>query len=143
MTSKYLEQHRRWWAQTLGSELAEARVVMPKEHYAKLVRIATDLEERIPILLGKLIVDYFEAVESGQMEIKPPIPKATRKMPDQSQLEQLCQLLSWSRFLDDTGASRFRQIALVTTLAHEHAQGRKPTASSVGRIIDSTFPRLI
>lgn len=136
MTSEDSNEPRRWWEREHDANLTETRIFMSTEQYEKIARVATDLEVRIPILLGKLIADYFDAVESGQLQITLPSPPS-RKPPERTKLSELCDLILWSRFPGETGAHRFRQIALLTTLAHEHELGKKPTASSVARMIDS------
>jgi hypothetical protein len=136
MTSEDQKEPSRWWEREHDANLTETRIFMSTEQYEKIARVATDLEERIPILLGKLIADYFDAVESGKLEITLPSP-ASREPPEKTKLVELCDLILWSRFPGETGAHRFRQIALLTTLAHEHELGKKPTASSVARMVDS------
>ncbi|SCB40459.1 hypothetical protein [Rhizobium hainanense] len=136
MTSEDQKEPSRWWEREHDANLTETRIFMSTEQYEKIARMATDLEERIPILLGKLIADYFDAVESGQLQITLPSP-APRAPLEKTKVSELCDLVLWSRFPGETGAHRFRQIALLTTLAHEHELGKKPTASSIARMVDS------
>ncbi|WP_349963424.1 hypothetical protein [Rhizobium sp. ZPR3] len=136
MTSEDKKEPSRWWEREHDANLTETRIFISTEQYQRIARIATDLEERIPIVLGKLIADYFDAVENGQNQITLPTP-TFRPALETTSLTELCDLILWSRFPGETGAHRFRQVALLTTIAREQERGKKPTASSIARIVDS------
>ncbi|WP_349963421.1 hypothetical protein [Rhizobium sp. ZPR3] len=67
-TPRNSNQHQRKRVQSPSDNGADSRVFLFKEHYERVIRIAADHEQRFPILLGLLIADYFEIVDS-QMEV--------------------------------------------------------------------------
>ncbi|AYG64545.1 hypothetical protein CCGE525_37305 (plasmid) [Rhizobium jaguaris] len=148
MTSreKYNAYRRAWWAKSLGDHLAESRVFLPREAHDWVVRFAAEVEERIPVVLGKLVVAQIKAadetagIESSESGLKPE-SKAERvdgaEVMSTDDLHKLFAVILASRFPGDTGASRLRQVGFIGAIVAEIAAGRKPTASSIANCTDN------
>lgn len=134
--SKYADRRKQWWEQTLGEDLTEARLVMPKEDHAKIVAMAKQLGERIPIVLGQFVVSHLASIEGRD----PPAPLRS-KLPavDIAKIDMptLSRLILKSRFAGDTGAARYRQIAFVNSVAVELSLGHRPTFRSLALSVDA------
>ncbi|MCJ9720015.1 hypothetical protein MOV66_00155 [Agrobacterium sp. SHOUNA12C] len=148
MTSreKYNAYRRAWWAKSLGEHLTESRVFLPREAHDWVVRFAADVEERLPFVLGKLIVAQIKGVEEkveGDSFIAPqPQDEAVDKTNSveaisADNLHKLVYAVLASRFPNDTGSTRLRQVGFLAAVAAEIAAGRKPTASSIANHTDN------
>lgn len=148
MTSreKYNAYRRAWWAKSLGEHLTESRVFLPREAHDWIVRFAAEIEERIPFVLGKLVV----AQIAGLGEKVPNDPLAAPHSQDEAaektnsveaiasdNLHKLFYVVLSSRFPNDTGSTRLRQVGFLAAVAAEIAAGRKPTASSIANCTDN------
>ncbi|NTG38919.1 hypothetical protein G6K91_32165 [Agrobacterium rhizogenes] len=148
MTSreKYNAYRRAWWAKSLGEHLTESRVFLPREAHDWVVRFAADVEERLPFVLGKLIVAQIKGVEE-KSETEPLVPvqqqdetadKATGfEVISADNFHKLVYVVLASRFPNDTGSTRLRQVGFLAAVAAEIAAGRKPTASSIANCTDN------
>ena len=148
MTSreKYNAYRRAWWAKSLGEHLTESRVFLPREAHDWIVRFAAEIEERIPFVLGKLVVAQIVGLE----EKVPNAPLAAPHSQDEAfertnsveaiapdNLHKLFYVVLASRFPNDTGSTRLRQVGFLGAVAAEIAAGRKPTASSIANCTDN------
>jgi hypothetical protein len=64
----------------------------------------------------------------------PPPPRAAGPRPP---AHLLTQAIIQSRFPGDTGAARFRQVAVVMLILAEYRRGRPPTVTSLAQLVDS------
>jgi hypothetical protein len=148
MTSreKYNAYRRAWWAKSLGEHLTESRIFLPREAHDWVVRFAAEVEERIPFVLGKLVV----AQITGPEEKVQSEPLAAPHSPDggaertnsaeaisPDNFHKLFYAVLASRFPNDTGSTRLRQVGFLAAVAAEIAAGRKPTASSIANCTDN------
>ncbi|NTF97896.1 hypothetical protein G6L52_31805 [Agrobacterium rhizogenes] len=148
MTSreKYNAYRRAWWAKSLGDHLTESRVFLPRDAHDWVVRFAADVEERLPFVLGKLIVAQIKGVEE-KVESEPSVAVQRQDdAPEQADsaeaissdnLHKLVYVILASRFPNDTGSTRLRQVGFLAAVAAEIAAGRKPTASSIANCTDN------
>ncbi len=151
--SRYSDQQKRWWKESLGENLVDSRTILPREGHNRIRVLAEQLGERIPILLGKFVMASLSMFDKGTME--PPRIDASGETfsasPNRtetpvlldSDIFDLCFAIVSSRFPEDNGAIRMRQAALVMTVARETAAGRKPTTSSIGRITGNRPSQMI
>lgn len=148
MTSreKYNAYRRAWWAKSLGEHLTESRVFLPRDAHEWVMRFASEVEERIPVVLGKLVVAQIAASEE-RVQDKPAVSDQPRAEPLETangveavsadNLHKLFYVVLASRFPGDTGATRLRQVGFLAAVAAEVAAGRKPTASSIANCSDN------
>ncbi|ACM31149.1 hypothetical protein Arad_12076 (plasmid) [Rhizobium rhizogenes K84] len=148
MTSrdKYNAYRRAWWAKSLGDHLTESRVFLPREAHDWVVRFAAEVEERLPFVLGKLVVAQIKGVEE-KAETEPVVPAQPQdeavEKPNSVEpisadnLHKLFYVVLASRFPNDTGSTRLRQVGFLGAVAAEIAAGRKPTASSIANCTDN------
>ncbi|API57391.1 hypothetical protein ACOJBM_06245 [Rhizobium beringeri] len=148
MTSreKYNAYRRAWWAKSLGEHLTESRVFLPRDAHDWVVRFAAEVEERIPFVLGKLVVAQIKGVEE-KAQSEPLVPaqqqdEAAEKTTSAEaisadKLYKLFYVVLASRFPNDTGSTRLRQVGFLAAVAAEIAAGRKPTASSIANCTDN------
>lgn len=141
---KYNAWRREWWAKTkqLAGNLTESRIFLDADVYKWVSDIAVETEERLPIVMGKLL-GRLKAIEDGEE------PDMQHAQPDNSALSsafsrltsavdnELLGAILGSRFPGDTGAARLRQVGLVIAVASELESRGKPTASSIGRYTDN------
>ncbi|NTG30094.1 hypothetical protein G6L08_23390 [Agrobacterium rhizogenes] len=148
MTSreKYNAYRRAWWAKSLGEHLTESRVFLPREAHDWVVRFAADVEERIPFVLGKLIVAQIKGVEEkieGGASVSVQRQDEALEQTDSvdaisaDSVHKLVYVILASRFPGDTGSTRLRQVGFLAAVAAEIAAGRKPTASSIANCTDN------
>lgn len=110
------------------------------------MRFAADVEERLPFVLGKLIVAQIKGVEE-KAETEPVVPaQQQNQAADETSsveaisadnLHKLVYVVLASRFPNDTGSTRLRQVGFLAAVAAEIADGRKPTASSIANHTDN------
>ncbi|MBZ5763355.1 hypothetical protein LAV84_27965 [Rhizobium sp. VS19-DR104.2] len=148
MTSreKYNAYRRAWWAKSLGEHLTESRVFLPRDAHEWVMRFAAEVEERIPFVLGKLVVAQI-AVSEERVQEKPTVSDQPRaesletansvEVVSADNLHKLFYVVLASRFPGDTGSTRLRQVGFLAAVAAEVAAGRKPTASSIANCSDN------
>ncbi|MBO9101997.1 hypothetical protein ACQZ4Y_27470 [Rhizobium sp. L80/93] len=148
MTSreKYNAYRRAWWAKSLGEHLTESRVFLPRDAHEWVMRFAAEVEERMPLVLGKLVVAQIAASE-GRAQDKPAVSDQPRAESAETvssveavsadNLHKLFYVVLASRFPGDTGSTRLRQVGFLAAVAAEIAAGRKPTASSIANCSDN------
>ena len=148
MTSreKYNAYRRAWWAKSLGDHLTESRVFLPRDAHEWVMRFAAEVEERMPVVLGKLVVAQIAASE-GRAHDKPAVSDQPRAESAETvssveavsadNLHKLFYVVLASRFPGDTGSTRLRQVGFLAAVAAEIAAGRKPTASSIANCSDN------
>ncbi|TQX84314.1 MULTISPECIES: hypothetical protein [Rhizobium] len=148
MTSreKYNAYRRAWWAKSLGDHLTESRVFLPRDAHEWVMSFAAEVEERMPVVLGKLVVAQIAASE-GRAQDKPVVSDQPRaesaetvssvEVGSADNLHKLFYVVLASRFPDDTGSTRLRQVGFLAAVAAEVAAGRKPTASSIANCSDN------
>lgn len=148
MTSrdKYNAYRRAWWAKSLGEHLAESRVFLPRDAHEWVVRFAAEVEERVPVVLGKLVVAQISAAEEkAQGEPTVQVQRQSEAADTANgfeaisadNLHKLFYVVLASRFPEDTGSTRLRQVGFLAAVAAEIAAGRKPTASSIANCTDN------
>lgn len=148
MTSreKYNAYRRDWWAKSLGEHLTESRVFLPREAHEWVVRFAADVEERIPVVLGKLVVAQIAGADQKIGSEREAQIHAGSEGTDKADaaatisegnLHKLFYVILASRFPDDTGSARLRQVGFLGAVAAETAAGRKPTASLIANCTDN------
>ncbi|OCJ27279.1 hypothetical protein A6U89_29305 [Agrobacterium sp. B133/95] len=119
---------------------------LPREAHDWVVRFAAEVEERLPFVLGKLVVAQIKGVEE-KAETEPVFPaqpqdeaieKTNSVEPiSADSLHKLFYVVLASRFPNDTGSTRLRQVGFLGAVAAEIAAGRKPTASSIANCTDN------
>jgi hypothetical protein len=126
---------------TLDEDLVECRATVPKEGHDRIKVLAGLLGEKLPILVGKLVISALTMYERGVEEIPAieAISQATKGIaagnsPDCSSMDNLCRAILHSRFPEDNGAARMRQCAMVTAIAVEAAAGNMPSVSTIARL---------
>lgn len=136
-----LDIRKKWWSTTLDEDLVECRATVPKEGHDRIKVLAGLLGEKLPILVGKLVISALTMYERGVEEVPKmeAVPQAaiadgqTRSSGGGS-VDDLCRAILSSRFPDDNGAARMRQCAMVTAVAVETAAGHKPSVSTIAKL---------
>jgi hypothetical protein len=138
--SRKLDIRKRWWSVTLDEDLVECRATVPKEGHDRIKVLAGLLGEKLPILVGKLVISALTMYERGVEEV-PQIEAAPQAAmapaASKSSVDDLCRAILGSRFPDDSGAARMRQCAMVTVIAVEAAAGHMPSVSTIARLTGS------
>lgn len=142
--SRKLDIRKKWWSVTLDEDLVECRATVPKEGHDRIKVLAGLLGEKLPILVGKLVISALTMYERGVEEV--PEIEAVRQAamahaalnPDGGNaIDELCRAILGSRFPGDNGAARMRQCAMVTAIAVEAAAGHMPSVSTIARLTGS------
>ncbi|UWU26043.1 hypothetical protein N2601_32465 (plasmid) [Rhizobium sp. CB3060] len=139
--SHKLDIRKKWWSVTLDENLVECRATVPREGHDRIKVLAGLLGEKLPILVGKLVISALTMYERGVEEV-PEIaaaPQAAMAHPASkssvgNSADDLCRAILSSRFPDDNGAARMRQCAMVTAIAVEAAAGHMPSVSTIARL---------
>ncbi|MFK0167046.1 hypothetical protein [Rhizobium sp. NPDC090279] len=148
MTSreKHNAYRRAWWAKSLGDQLTESRIFLPREAHEWVARLAAEVEERIPLVLGKLVVAQIRNADetatntsslNAQQRDKDEKNAENVATSPTSHLHNLFQAVLSSRFPDETGSARLRQVGFLAAIATEIEAGQKPTASSIANRTDN------
>lgn len=114
--------------------MRESRVFLPPKTHDWVTQLAVDMEERVPMLLGKLIVAQ-HMMETHESEVTLERPDSVEPFKEEG-LPALFLAIFGSRFPGDNGAERFRQVAVVAAIFAETAAGRKPTATTITQLCD-------
>ncbi|WFU07343.1 hypothetical protein QA648_36285 (plasmid) [Rhizobium sp. CB3171] len=147
---QYNAYRRAWWARSLGEHLTESRVFLPREAHNWVVRFAAEVEERIPFVLGKLVVAQIKDVDQkADTESQAPALHVERADKEDGiatiqadSLHKLFYAILASRFPDDTGSARLRQVGFLGAVAAEIAAGRKPSASLIANCTDNQVSQI-
>lgn len=138
--SHKLDIRKKWWSVTLDEDLVDCRATVPREGHDRIKVLAGLLGEKLPVLVGKLVISALTMYERG-VEETPKIEATpqTRMTHDAARsshgnLDDLCRAILSSRFPDDNGAARMRQCAMVTAVAVETAAGHKPSVSTIAKL---------
>ncbi|MDR6100505.1 hypothetical protein QE369_000683 [Agrobacterium larrymoorei] len=144
--TRYSDQRRKWWDESLGERLVDSRTILPREGHSRIKVLADQLGERVPILLGKFVMASLSMFDLGKTEL-PTIEaaedegQAAAGPPTQVILDedvfQICAAIAASRFPQDTGSTRMRQCAMMMMIASEMAAGRRPTMAGIARYTGS------
>lgn len=138
--SKYPEYREKWRAKSIEPGHVEAKLFLPKEEHEKVVAMAHTLGARIPVVLGQLVISGLASMAGkGTQPMEPTIAPAP---PQPADVLILSQMIDKSRFDNDTGSTRYRQIAFVNRLAVEVINGRRPTVQSLAKSVDSHYSQL-
>lgn len=134
--AKYAEWRRKWWKETLGDDLRESRVLLPAKDHARVTALASLLGDRLPIVLGQLVVSQLDILDDRPSPLTVSIPSPS--VPSESVRDgNLRRLIFASQFPGDTASSRMRQTAIVDHIASEVARGRKPTARQITNLLNA------
>jgi len=131
-----LDIRKKWWSVILDEDLVECRATVPKEGHDRIKVLAGLLGEKLPILIGKLVISSLTMYERGAEDV-PEIEAAARAAPKSSpghSVDDLCRAILGSRFPDDNGAARMRQCAMVTAISVETTAGHMPSVSTISRL---------
>jgi hypothetical protein len=139
--SRKLDIRKKWWSVTLDEDLVECRATVPKEGHDRIKVLAGLLGEKLPILVGKLVISALTMYERG-VEEAPEIEAARQaamahaasKSSAGVSVGDLCRGILGSRFPEDNGAARMRQCAMVTAIAVEADAGHMPSVSTIARL---------
>lgn len=124
-----------WRKASLGDRLRETRVYVDEDAYERVVVLAEGQGERLPITMGHL-VEFALSVIDGKPGKRPAMPVAAAA-PALPSIAALSQAILASRFPDDTGAARFRQLAFVHLIHAETLRDSKPTPALLAKLSGS------
>lgn len=149
--TRYADQRRKWWNESLGENLVDSRTILPREGHSRIKILADQLGERVPILLGKFVMASLSMFDLGRNELpaiergedEGQIPARTPQVILDEDVFQICAAIAASRFPEDTGSSRMRQCAMLMMIASETAASRKPTMAGIARMTGSPTSPII
>jgi pyridoxine/pyridoxamine 5'-phosphate oxidase len=124
----------RWRKNALNEGTRETKVFLSQPAYSRATAIAEQQSERLPVTLGHLIefaVATIDGVKAPVMETPSLVP------PSPIDLVDLTRAILASRFPDETGSARFRQLAFVHLVAAETMRGNRPTATTLAIVAGS------
>jgi len=150
--TRYSDQRRKWWNESLGENLVDSRTILPREGHSRIKVLADQLGERVPILLGKFVMASLSMFDLGKTELprieaveddgQAAAGSLTQIILDED-VFQICGAIAASRFPQDTGSTRMRQCAMMMMVASETAAGRRPTMAGIARITGSPTSPII
>ena len=135
--TKYTEWKKKWRARPFEEGFIETKAFLSPEDHERIVEIAKDVGERIPMLLGGIVHSYLNAIDGKTAKMQPPVSKLEGIAPTTANIEILSSMLLKSRFKGDTGAARLRQVAFINMVSAELARGNRPIARSIALSVDS------
>jgi len=124
----------RWRKNALHDGLRETKAFLTQPTYERATAIAERRSERLPVTLGRLIEVAVTPVEHDTPTL------AARAAPSPTSpvdIIALTRAILASRFPEDTGSARFRQLAFVHLVISETLRGHRPTATSLAVIAGS------
>lgn len=136
-TSDRNARRRQWYSETLGDDLVDSRVFLPREFYQQIKILAETLGERIPLVIGKLTVAQIKLIQTGKVEPPEIIESPVIVMTAPDKIEELQTAILASRFPEDNGATRIKQLALIQAISLLSKSGKKPTTASIAKISDN------
>ena len=138
MTSedKATNWHKRWRARIFEAGYVETKAFLTQDIHAKVVEIAKQTGQRIPMLLAQM-VDSFLSQQNGSTEIKTAIitSEIASISATQADMDTLSDIIFRSRFPGDTGSSRMRQVGLVNLIDAQLLTGQRPIARTMAQLI--------
>lgn len=124
----------RWRKNALHDGSRETKAFLTEPAYERATAIAEQRNERLPVTLGRLIESAVASVEHDKPTLAaPPAPSPTPPV----DILELTRAILASRFPEDTGSARFRQLAFVHLVISETLRGHRPTATSLAVIAGS------
>lgn len=135
--SKYAEWRKNWRARPIEEGYVETRAFLSREDHERIVAIAQEMGERVPIILGQLLASHLATLDDRTRNPKPLESRIKEIARTKADMFMLPRMILQSRFKGDTGAARYRQIAFVTMVDAEIALGRRPIARSLALSVDS------
>lgn len=130
-------KRRQWYAESLGDDLVDSRAFLPLAPYQQIKLLAETLGERIPLIVGKLAVAQIKLIQAGKIEPLETIESPVVPMTAPDKLEELQTAILASRFPEDNGATRIKQLALLQAISLLTKSGKKPTTASIAKISDN------
>jgi hypothetical protein len=124
----------RWRKKALNDGTRETKVFLSQPAYLRATAIAERQNERLPVALGHLVELAVATIEGDTAPLATVQPQSTAAPSD---LVGLTQAILASRFPEDTGSTRFRQLAFVHLVAAETARGEHPTSTRLAAISGS------
>ena len=124
----------RWRKNALNDETRETKVFLSEPAYLRASALAEGQNERLPVTLGHLVEFAVATIEGGKA---PPMKAPPQKAASTTDLVGLTRAILASRFPEDTGSSRFRQLAFVHLVAAEATRGERPTSTTLAAISGS------
>jgi hypothetical protein len=124
----------RWRKNALHDGLRETKAFLTEPAYERASVIAEQRSERLPVTLGRLIEVAVASIEQDKPTLAaPPAPSSTSPV----DIIELTRAILASRFPEDTGSARLRQLAFVHLIVSETLRGHRPTATSLAVIAGS------
>ena len=124
----------RWRKNALHDGLRETKAFLTEPAYERASAIAEQRSERLPVTLGRLIEVAVASIEQDKPTLAaPPAPSRTSPV----DIVELTRAILASRFPEDTGSARLRQLAFVHLIVSETLRGHRPTATSLAAIAGS------
>lgn len=125
----------RWRKNALHDGLRETKAFLTQPTYERARAIAERQNERLPVALGRLLEIAVATVDGDKAPVTTPMSSSTP--PSRIDEVDLTRAILASRFPDDTGSARFRQLAFVHLVVSETMRGNRPTATSLAAIAGS------
>ena len=124
----------RWRKNALHDGLRETKAFLTEPAYERASVIAEQRSERLPVTLGRLIEVAVASIEQDKPTLAaPPAPSPITPV----DIVELTRAILASRFPQDTGSARLRQLAFVHLIVSETLRGHRPTATSLAAITGS------
>ena len=124
----------RWRKNALQDGFRETKAFLNQPTCERASAIAEQRSERLPVTLGRLIESAVASTVVDKLNFSaPPAPSSTSTFA----IVELTRVILASRFPEDAGSARFRQLAFVHLLASETMRGHRPTATSLAVIAGS------
>lgn len=129
--SKYAEWKKKWRARPFEDGFVETKAFLTQHDHQRIVEIAKEVGDRIPMLMGQMIGSYLSTIDGKTTTLKPPLLKVEGIEPTAADMDVLCSMVVRSRFDGDTGAARLRQMAFISTVNAELVNGNRPIARTI------------
>ena len=124
----------RWRKNALHDGLRETKAFLNQPTYERASAIAEQRSERLPVTLGRQIESAVASVEQDKPTVaETPAPSPASPL----DVLELTRAILASRFPEDTGSARLRQLAFVHLIVSETLRGHRPTATSLAAIAGS------
>lgn len=129
--SKYAEWKKKWRARPFEDGYVETKAFLTQHDHERIVEIAKEVGDRIPMLMGQMIGSYLSTIDGKTSKLKTPELKVEGIEPTEADMDLLCSMVLRSRFEGDTGAARLRQMAFISTVNAELVSGNRPIARTI------------
>ena len=103
---------------------------LPDGTYQRAAALAEEQCLRLPVIIGQL-AELGLATLSPTVSNPPAVPSPLAT--DKNQIVDLTRAILASRYPDDTGSTRMRQLSLITLIAAEIERGNRPVATAIAR----------